>query len=187
MDPIKTIGQILSDKEDRRDAIHIAIMPVICDEDCYAGDAVMFVYGSRELVKRTQEGQDSIGLIDPFLKKDHFRIPKGSKVWMFLHPGTVTGMRHQWIHPEVDTPVIIKGESETWLRRFADKWNFDYNQMVSEAQEDGGYVVARGKDLHSASELEPGDESAFWHHLECLTGKQFEIEHREKFGWSCSC
>lgn len=185
MDPIKTIGQMLSKDEDRRDAIHIAIMPVTVEEDCGPGQHVGFVYGSKTVVKR-KPAEESIGVIDPYIKK---YVKKGSKVWLFMHPGTVTGMRHQWSHPGVDEPHVTMSESEEWLRRFADRWNFDYGHMIAEAQEDEGtgIVVAGGVDLHGASELDPGDEDQFWHHIEVLTGKKFGGEHRSNFTWSCSC
>lgn len=182
MDPIKTLGTLLPEDEDRRDAIHIAIMPVILAEDMSPGDRVGFIYGSREIVKR-KDDDESIGVIDPFLKG---YLEKDSKVWMFLYPNTVTGMRHQWSHPGVDEPHVTKSASEDWLHQFAEKWNFNYGEMISQAQVDEGMIVANGIDLHGAGEL-GGDEDLFWHHIELLTGKKFDGVHREKFCWSCSC
>lgn len=51
MDPIKTIGKPLTGHEER-DAIHIAIMPVVTAEDYMRpGESVSFVYGTTNMVK----------------------------------------------------------------------------------------------------------------------------------------
>jgi len=187
MDPIKTIGKKLKGTE-QRDAIHVAIMPVVCGEDYLnAGDEVGLVYGTTNTVKRKQSvyGLEILGVIDPFLGSTHTK--KGDVVWCFLKPGTITGLRHEWTRPDIDNPKPPKSESERWLREFADKWNFDYHSMIQAAQEREGYVVARGIDLHSRSELDAGDEAEFWRHIEAITGEEFSEAHRAEFGWSCSC
>ncbi len=185
-DPIKTIGQFL-DGGERRDAIHIAIMPVTAAEDISRGEEIGLVYGTKDQVKGKDSvyGLKSIGVADPFIKA--WRIKKGQRFYAFLHPNSVTGMRHEWTHPLIDDVKPPSGESEAWLRAFADKWNFDYDDMIAGACEDEGYVVAGGMDLHGADELAPGDEELFWKHVETLTGRTFDGKHRENFGWSCSC
>lgn len=97
--------------------------------------------------------------------------------------------------------IVLGGEladAVKWLEGFAGEWNFSYSEMIENAtyvDEDAqpgergryGYVVAGGIDLHSRSELDPGDEENFWRCIELLTGKELDGEHRENFGWSCSC
>ena len=194
MDPIKSIGQYLHGGE-QRDAIHIAIMPVILAEELRAGDSVAFVYGTTDLVKRCEPCYDipPVGVIDPFLRGEHGigYAKKGSRVWLFLKPGTITGLRHEWTHPDVDNRPSPKNEHEDWLRKFADRWSFVYNDMISAASSPhdgdwGNYITAQGTDLHSAAELGE-DHDLFWQHLEALTGMKFSGEHREKFVWACTC
>jgi hypothetical protein len=183
-DPQKLLGSILSEDESRRDAVHVAIMPVTTGEDfMFAGQWVNFVYGSKDVVKGKPESQ-AIGIIDPFLVEN---ARKGARVWLFLRPNTVSGMRHHWSHPDVDADAAQAhiGDSEKWLRAFADKWNFNFTEMI-EAARDGGIIVANGVDLHSAKELE-GDDVLFWKHVEEYTGTRFGKKHRAKVGWSCSC
>lgn len=88
-----------------------------------------------------------------------------------------------------------KTESEKWLREFASKWNFDYDEMIREASAQAiehtkesweHYIVARGIDLHDRSELGK-DEELFWHHVSMITGLVATLKDRESFGWSCSC
>lgn len=103
-----------------------------------------------------------------------------------------------------------------WLRGFARRWNFKEaahpygrGHWDSEKQEwiedpdrgpnpkaleemiaaavNGEYITAMDRDLHSASELAPGDEAEFWKNVEIYTGKRFDQNHRDNFGWSCSC
>lgn len=203
MDPIKSIGKKLIGGE-QRDAIHIAIMPVVVGEKYIsAGEEVGLVYGTKNTVKRKDSiyGIETIGVIDPFLKD--WDIKEGDVVWCFLKPGTITGLRHEWIHPGIDNQQPPKNEAEKWLREFADKWNFDYDEMIGIASAgtvkktmslgslgshtfDSEYIVARGIDLHSRDEL-GADYELFWQHMEALTGQKFDAQHREKVGWSCTC
>jgi hypothetical protein len=191
MDPLKTIGKKLKGGEPR-DCIHIAVLQVEVGEDYLGpGDKVNFIYGSKAIVKRADPvyGLKHIGIIDPFLGGDgkYRGLKKGDKVWMFLNPGSITGLRHDWSHPEIDAEVKVVNEHEDWLRKFADRWNFNYDEMIAEAKGKQGCIVARGKDLHGSSDLDSGDETLFWYHLEKLTKKEFDEKHREEFCWSCSC
>jgi hypothetical protein len=185
VEPIKSIGNKLSGGE-QRDCIHVAIMPAVSDDDhdLRPGEPVRLLTSNTSLV-RSAHGDEAVGVVDPFLFSG---VRKGERFWLFLKPGTITGLRHDWTHPAIDGYRPPVSESEQWLREFADKWNFDYDAMITGAREHGcGYVVARGIDLHSASELDPGDETAFWEHLENLTGRQYGSDHRRNFSWSCTC
>lgn len=192
---VSTLGKILPDNHNmQRDAVHIAVMPVIAGEDMQHGTRVRLAWGTTNVVMRGEYNDDYIGIIDPFLMPTppYWVVKKGQKCWMWLRPMTITGLRHDWSHPVIDNPPTDKqpeptGESERWLREFADKWNFDYNEMISEAMTEDGYVVARGIDLHGARDLDSGDEELFWKHLANLTGKTFTAEHQKSFGWTCSC
>lgn len=195
MDPVKTIGHLLNGNE-QRDCIHIAIMPAIAASNLSRGEEVGLVYGTTDQVvsKDSVYGIPSIGIVDPFYGipavvgegQFKWRIEKGQRCWVFLFPGTVTGMRHQWTLPAIDEHKPPVSESEKWLRQFADRWNFDYDEMIAEARTSGGYITARGRDLHSPGDLGE-DEALFWEHFQNLTGSTFDTEHRQNFTWSCTC
>jgi hypothetical protein len=196
MDPIKSIGRLLKDGEGERDCVHVAIMPAIAAEDMSRGAEVGLVYGTKNQISHKHKvyGLKSIGIVDPYFGLVNSENPgytnlirKGQRCWVFLFPGSITGLRHQWILPAIDEVQSASNEHEEWLRQFADKWNFDYDRMIEECQSEEGYVTAMGIDLHSASELDPGDEAKFWMHVSALTGKVFDKSHRQNFGWSCSC
>jgi hypothetical protein len=165
-------------------------MPVIVDAEYMSpGDRAKFVFGTNNLVQRAQGheyGDPGIGVIDPFISF----AKKGDRVWLFLFPGSVTSIRHEWTHPGIDNPPKTKNVSEAWMRAFASKWNFDYSELIASASADqgeyGNYITARGIDLHSKDEL--GDDyDLFWKHLEALTGRTFDEKHKADFQWSCSC
>lgn len=184
-----TIGKQLSGQEER-DAIHIAVIPVtITENGLRPGERVKLVFGTTNAVRGVR-GDSYDGVIDPYIDLGvAWELPEGSRVWMFLKPNTVTGMRHHWAWDKLDHPVSV-GDHEGWLRDFADRWQFDYDQMMGAAlaavRGERDYVVAQGVDLHSREELGE-DYDIFWGHIEAITGKKVSDENREKVVWSCSC
>lgn len=93
------LGQLIEDGELRRDAVHIAVAPVTAAERLMPGQAVgMASESSLELVGPCEQ---SIGIVDPFLTHP---VESGQRFWLFLFPGTITGLRHVWTHP-----VFTKG------------------------------------------------------------------------------
>ena len=79
-------------------------------------------------------------------------------------------------------------ESVKWLDDFADYWNFDYEQMMAAPFEENeqGYIVAHGYDLHSRTDLDDDDEQQFYRHLTAVTGQK--VPPRESNGlYTCSC
>lgn len=189
MEPINTLGRKLAGHE-QRDAIHIAILPVISDEDYLRpGDRLQFVAGSKQVVRKVVRYSGGVGVVDPFISDEDY-IRKGERFWMFLLPNTITGLRHEWTHPEVDDPKVL-GESERWLKDFAGRWGFDYDEMIAVAlggsnDWGGEYITAQGRDLHSSAELGE-DHALFWQHLAVATGRTFDQQHVDRVGWSCSC
>jgi hypothetical protein len=72
------VGELLPPGEARRDAIHVAIMPMLA-------------------VKALQPGERlANGIVDPYLTAP---VQPGERCWLFLYPNTVTGLRHVWTHP----------------------------------------------------------------------------------------
>ena len=191
MEVINTLGKLLPENhEQHRDAVHIAVMPVVAGEDLRPGEKIRLMFGTTDVALSGEYNDDYIGIVDPFLAGIGSQECRAKSFWDVLPEtsGTITGLRHEWTHPIVDGKQKAISESELWLRQFADKWNFDYDEMVAGAlSKEFGYVAARGIDLHSAGELAPGDEILFWQHIETLTGKKLDEGHKKAFCWSCSC
>ncbi len=93
-------------------------------------------------------------------------------------------------HGEVELAADQRGGSESWLRTFAAEWKpyeseaEAYRHLLEDAKE--GFFSAHGRDLVKG-ELDAREEELFFRHLQIMTGQSFDKEHREKFGWSCSC
>ena len=173
MEPI-SLGHLITEGA-RRDAIHIAIMPVVAAENLQPGDRVGIHDRNRRMVGMSRE--NAIGIIDPFLWKG----PRmGEECWMLLFPNTVTSLRHEWEHPslaEDSTP------SEVWMRDFATRIDVPFLELIQ-----------AGRDyLRVGSYIVKGDESflglwdpAYWIHFEVITGTVVPLDIRRTF-FSCSC
>ena len=183
-DAANAIGSVLpKGHQFTRDAIHVAVMPVIAGEDyMHRGDKVKIKFGTTNVVLSDEYNDDDyLGIIDPFLPERTIR--EGDAIFVFLRPGTITGLRHEWTHLILDCEPASLSEAEIWLHEFAERWRFDYEEMIREAMSKDGCIVARGRDLHSAGELDHGEEERFWECIKSLTGKDKD----ESVSWSCTC
>lgn len=84
------IGQIIKGIANR-DAIHMAIAPVVAYERLTPGSHVGFINGKAGLTG----ADNTIGIVDPFLKEP---VKPGDTFWLFLYPGSIKGLRHEWTH-----------------------------------------------------------------------------------------
>ena len=91
-----------------RDAIHIAIAPVIARETTSPGKHVGIVGHTDEIqmdgsvVSRavvSVHAVRTIGIIDPFLTKD---AAEGQRIWLFIYPNQIRSLTHLWTHPAFD-------------------------------------------------------------------------------------
>ena len=164
-----------------RDAVHVAVAPVIAAVDLNPGERVVLCYGTNRYARKAERHVKATGVVDPFLADP---VKTGQSFYMMLYPGSVTGMRHHWRHVDFEWTSDLFSEAENWLREFARKWSFDFDTMISEALVAG--IIISGHDFHSVKELGP-DQELFWFHLEKLTGKKFGEDHQKHTLWSCSC
>lgn len=181
------LGQVI-DGPQNRDAIHIAVAPVTASESLNPGEGIRFISGQSEIVESTSE---PIGVVDPFLKGS---VYKGQRFWMFLNPGSITSLRHDWTHPAFTEPEPAsdnegQSDSERWIRRYAAGIPLAYEILMQgaadwvEDQKRGGY----GEYLCFGGLLD-GERvpDEFWDHYVAVTGKEVSEDHRGSF-FTCSC
>lgn len=174
------IGNIITSGE--RDAVHIAVLPVIAHNELFPGCHIGYDNG-----KTTYE--NTIGIVDPFLNKKN--IEEGEMFFMFLYPNTITSLRHNWTHPsiseEVETVSLYKGGSEKWMT----KWAVEH---LHDDYEDGDvingdallkYAIQCGHDLSVGMHEDARDhiDGEWWTHWENITGEKGK---REEY-FTCSC
>lgn len=206
------LGKLIEGRGER-DAIHMAIVPLVAGERLKPGthfkvtgekhrtsdgDTVFKAYAvkpcshnaspaTRRIV--TSETQsDAIGVVDPFLAKP---VEIGQQFYGCLYPGSITSLRHEWIHPafaEKEPTDKDKALSEQWLRRYAvrikpyeeDDRQGAFDRLCEGLRSDE--VFAHGTDLHSFADLDDADELKF--HAERYLGIRIDWD---RFSFSCSC
>jgi len=172
------LGQLITTPQER-DAIHIAVAPVIAHETLAAGDHVGFVAGSTEQVAK--RGTTPIGVVDPFLTQ---YVAPGERFWLFLYPYTISSLRHDWTHPAfersepvpVATPADPKAESEAWLRKFAAECGVGYDWLMESALEKatrGGYGLNSHHDMPDVAFTKSAEA---WRHFAIVTGVAVDPE-----------
>lgn len=180
-----------------RDAVHVAVVPVIASEQLSRGQRVKLTPETRDHVSSAGTN-DYIGVVDPFLYDD--TIGRGERFLILLRPDSVTSMRHHWSSPDFSVAIDVES-SERWLRNFIEVSDMpDYDVVMAAAvgdpvsdvegyadygqaysihdTSDGGYLLFNGRDAH----CEIPDE--FWDHVEMVTGRT--VPHRVS-SFSCSC
>jgi hypothetical protein len=166
------LGEILTGGE-VRDAIHIAIAPVVAGEYLAPGAHVGMVEGQARICR------EPIGIVDPLLSKPAL---KGQRVYIWIYPNTVTGMVHHWKHP-----AFSEGPSqvETWLRNHAQNIGVSFETLMEGAKDylKTGDSVCLGHDT-------PDDvwtyNDQFWKHYQEYTGELVPEEKQSSF-FRCAC
>lgn len=88
-DALETLGSII-DENQKRDAIHLAVDPVIAVQKLLPGQDVGFVEGGVGLC------DNPVGIVDPFLRRP---VLAGQRFWLVVYPRKITSLRHVWAHP----------------------------------------------------------------------------------------
>ena len=95
-DALETLGMIHT-KEEKRDAIHLAVIQVTAGDDIIPGDSITNIDGVAYYDKQ------GLGIVDPFIEEKY--IPKGHQFWMVIKPRLIHSLRHVWEHPAFENEV----------------------------------------------------------------------------------
>ncbi len=95
MENTPQIGKLIENGDRRRDAVHIAVVPMTAETELTPGQPVgLSRSNDAEFAGATHK---PVGIVDPFLTVP---VSPGQRFWLFLYPGTITSLRHVWTHPE---------------------------------------------------------------------------------------
>lgn len=141
-DALQTLGTIIT--EGGRDAIHLAVEPVIAGEQLRPGEHIGIIDGKAYSVV-----EKHLGIVDPFLGKS---VLPGEKFWLIVYPRQITSLRHVWEHPDFPEEGVthekleiarlvanrLNGHSQ-WIKDFALELKLKPNESV---------VYGDGKTFH---------------------------------------
>ena len=179
-DALETLGTIIG-KNEKRDAIHLAVLPVEANCDLYPGQCITSMNGIAHPDKH------GLGIVDPFLPDG---VKKGQMFWMVLKPRIIKSLRHVWSHPSFadegateyfTDPRLITAREQ--LENIAKKCDLSGDEMIEAANSylDNGEYLCDGGRWEGI-----GVPREFWPLFEIVTGRVVPPESRESF-FSCSC
>lgn len=177
------LGQIIT-TDQTRDAIHVAVAPLECgDSLVYPGRHVGLSAGVF-----SEWAKPYIGILDPFLTRP---VELGQKAWIYLYPGSITSLRHQWSHPAFDAATDTYAamglpalDHVAWIARCAqDCDGLSYDQLMEAADN----YVRTGDHFIQGGRFEgvclPEE---FWVHYQAVRGVEVPTNKQGSF-FSCSC
>ena len=175
------LGKLI-DANQKRDAVHVAVAPVVASERMFPGDRILFVEGSTEKVRLVCMEETGIGIVDPFLNQ---KVREGDRFFLWLYPGTITSLRHDWTHPAFEEAESLKSSSsKEWLEDFAEEVGVSYADLMASAKKwlDTGRYHTLGYDTPECVYQQAED---FWKNYEIVTGTK--VEDRKATFFSCAC
>lgn len=86
----------LCGEDARRDAVHIAVVPLVVSEPLDPGDHFWLNVDGNAAKSTGRRERQTIGVVDPYFDGV---VLKGDRFWGFLYPNTITNLRHVWEHP----------------------------------------------------------------------------------------
>lgn len=136
---VTTLGKLIG-PEKGRDAIHIAVAPVVAIQRMAPGTHIGLVPKSDPQAEywAAPGAKPLIGIVDPFLPRP---VEKGQLFYMLLYPNTIVGLRHVWAHPAFiggDAYEAAVGEKELAMARMrviAAAIGLDYEEVMSSIEE----------------------------------------------------
>lgn len=186
-DALLTLGTILPDDHQGRDAIHIAVISAKANEWLEPGQQVVIC----DDVAYPETRESSIGIVDPFLPET---VTTGQRFWVLLHPRTITSLRHVWSHPALpDEPSVqpitpdARESALGAIRAVAQDLGVSVERMMEGADE---WLQSGGSHkgyMHFGNDLSYNwNMPAFWDAYALLTGKHVPEDMRQSF-FSCAC
>lgn len=185
------LGSIIT-TEQQRDAVHIAVCPVVSHWTELEPGAHVAMSPDGAIMP-TSEHPDPIGVVDPYLREP---VKAGQRFWLFLYPGSITSLRHEWSHPglrdlgkDERAKAASVDASRLWLEGLAKQSGTDLDTLLHAALQDDSYSLSEtdADDLNSKFESNEVLCETFWGHVETYTGRPAPKHVRKYTHFSCSC
>lgn len=183
-DALETLGTRPIPDNSGRDAIHLAVEPVIAGATIFPGQHIGIEDGL------AGPSENPLGIADPFMSCP---VKQGERFWLVVYPRQITSLRHVWSHPGFsDEPAEgdAKSNSEKWLINYANEIDEDLGTLLNAARsylECGEYFKGeRTGDYYGKFEGE-STHPDFWRHFEAYTGEHVPTDKREDSFFTCSC
>jgi hypothetical protein len=182
-DALETLGTIIGPNE-KRDAIHLAVIPAKAGQTLKAGEAIAYDSGTAVL------DASGIGIVDPFLAAP---VKPGEMFWMVLRPRLIKSLRHVWSHPSFPDETGTHAEdyvspekvaAREAIERIAAGCDIGADEMIAGANDylDNDEYLCEGGRWEGVS---VPDE--FWAHFKTLTGRALPASKWSGNFFSCSC
>lgn len=204
-DALATLGTIIG-PEEKRDAIHLAVIPVQAKSRVYAGDHV-----NSEGQPVAQYTEDAIGIVDPFLSRG---VDRGEWFWLVIYPRKITSLRHVWSHPAFpDEPPVaelpvreapshteeidyfvkkshegqyMSGRTLRKLEEFAARYGTTAENLLEQAERIVSSPHDESARIHLGEEIDYNEQETFWPLWEDYTGRKAPASVVTR-PFSCSC
>lgn len=171
------LGELITGQE-CRDAILIAVAPIVAGEDLQPGQHVRVEDGNA-----FASNESAVGVVDPFLRE---WVRSGQQFWLCLYPRTITSLRHEWSHP-----AFGGGEEEHWIAvaKVARELAIGGEELMKMA--DGYAGAGYGAWWPETSEQldrlsrEINWEKDFWPHWRAIREDKSHFEHGNPFDCNC--
>jgi hypothetical protein len=94
-DALETLGMIHF-KPEARDAIHLAVDPIVAGEALRPGEHIGII-GGKAYSRYEHRDIKLLGIVDPFLPRE---VQPGERFWLVVYPRQISSLRHVWEHPD---------------------------------------------------------------------------------------
>lgn len=186
-DALATLGTIITEKE-KRDAIHLAVIPAIAGQELSVGADVGIYEGKAyHRYGPALAHINHVGIVDPFLKKE---VKQGERFWLVIYPRMITSLRHVWVHPAFPDETTAEPIDEAAQGRARARLQFVANgagfltvdELLEEIEGSKHHVRAQ----HGHEPDTQLDES-FWRDWSLVTGKPMPSPDDRPSYFKCTC